>query len=836
MGSVYSRQDSPFLWLKWRSADGQRHQERTRYRRGDPDQLAEAKRALELLERRVSAEKRAAAGVLTVRAFAASWTESLEKRGVVSVGQFRARLRDYVYPEMGELPLREVRPHHLAELMEALSAREPALAPRTRRGIYAMLHAMFHQALRRELVLGNPCALEKHELPKVVDRDPTWRARAVFARSEVERLLSDQRIRADRRPLYAALFLTGMRIGEALERHWSEYDAGAEPLGRLHVTTSWSSLRNEASPTKTRTPREVPVHPLLAQVLAEWRLRGWPAWVGRPPRDEDLIFPGRGGGHRDAPGLLRRFHYDLEKLGLRERRLHDSRRTFISLATADGGLPHLLKGVTHGYPSSTFDQYNTPPWAETCAAVAKLNIRRLGAREVTALAMAAHDGRAHGRGEVRGDAGGTGGSHEALGGERHRGWRGGRAGRREGDHRVDLEAHPGGRCAAPGGASAGGDHSGGGDHEGGGGVLDGLGRRPAQGVPEAAPVVRAAAGAWDARETLSAGPTASDPRGTGEADTEGPDDGPRRRRALRRGTRGSNAEAPREEPGFGGPSTSGGRSAPGPGETPGDLSAAGETPAGADGEDARRRGPLPRAEARELRSATVPESTRKSGSLGQWASTSSVDPTDVRGPSSALPPVVSGPAGSLQSPEQPIQRSQPATVRVCDAAVEVLRETGNPAVMATDSGLLHAIAERAGRPHKGFRTEKLVLDALSRQPGELVPGYTRAYRNQRARIFRLPDRVVPRGEDQTSEDRGGRHARANPPLAHASEGGHARPGLVPAAGNVTEPRPSPGSGPPARRPGPPIFPEEPDPSGYLRLAAREGLTVQPDDDGGGGGP
>jgi hypothetical protein len=53
--------------------------------------------------------------------------------------------------------------------------------------------------------------------------------------------------------------------------------------------------------------------------------------------------------------------------------------------------------------------------------------------------------------------------------------------------------------------------------------------------------------------------------------------------------------------------------------------------------------------------------------------------------------------------------------------------------MATDSGLLHMIADRAGRPHNGFRTEKLILDALSKQPGELVPGYTRAFTCRRQR-------------------------------------------------------------------------------------------------------
>jgi hypothetical protein len=83
-------------------------------------------------------------------------------------------------------------------------------------------------------------------------------------------------------------------------------------------------------------------------------------------------------------------------------------------------------------------------------------------------------------------------------------------------------------------------------------------------------------------------------------------------------------------------------------------------------------------------------------------------------------------------------------VRICDAAVLVLRETNNPAVMTTDAGLLHAICERAGRPHRGFRTEKLIMAALSKQPGVLIPRRTKGYRNITMRIFYLPECVRDR--------------------------------------------------------------------------------------------
>lgn len=81
-----------------------------------------------------------------------------------------------------------------------------------------------------------------------------------------------------------------------------------------------------------------------------------------------------------------------------------------------------------------------------------------------------------------------------------------------------------------------------------------------------------------------------------------------------------------------------------------------------------------------------------------------------------------------------------ARKRICDAAVEVLRETNNPAVMWGDVHLLHMIADRADAKCKGkmTKTERGILAALTRQPGILVPRHTYCH-GKRVRIFRLPE-------------------------------------------------------------------------------------------------
>jgi len=81
-------------------------------------------------------------------------------------------------------------------------------------------------------------------------------------------------------------------------------------------------------------------------------------------------------------------------------------------------------------------------------------------------------------------------------------------------------------------------------------------------------------------------------------------------------------------------------------------------------------------------------------------------------------------------------------LRICDAAIIVLRETDNPAVMHGDDGLLKLIADRAGSRSKkwGPFLADYIIGALAKCPGDLFPAYTvSAHGNRRVRIFYLPE-------------------------------------------------------------------------------------------------
>lgn len=80
-------------------------------------------------------------------------------------------------------------------------------------------------------------------------------------------------------------------------------------------------------------------------------------------------------------------------------------------------------------------------------------------------------------------------------------------------------------------------------------------------------------------------------------------------------------------------------------------------------------------------------------------------------------------------------------MRTCDAAVQVLSETDNSAVMWGDCGLLDLIAERAGvKAHdRVWKRHQMVLGNLSRCHAGLIAGYTTLPNNRRVRIFWLPE-------------------------------------------------------------------------------------------------
>ncbi len=377
MGKVYQRRDSSFLWIVYRDAAGKRHWQATECRVGEEER---AQKVLEAIERQVAAETRVAVapGALTVKAYGERWLQGRAGQGVVTHEDEARRLRLHAWPLLGDVLLKELRPHHVRDMVRALrskkSARGTLLAPRTVRHVFGTLRTLMRDAEVDELIASNPCKLKRGELPPKVDADREWRGSAVFTRAEAEALISDERVPEDRRMWNALLFLAGLRFGEAAALRWRHYDAAVEPLGRLTIANSWNADAGAEGSTKTEVARHVPVHPTLARALAAWKLGGWERYFGRPPGPDDLISPNRQGNHRNPRRALIFFHADCDALGFRRRRQHDSRRSFVTLARADGARKDLIDLVTHAPSAEMVDVYSSFDWPTLCAEVAKLKL------------------------------------------------------------------------------------------------------------------------------------------------------------------------------------------------------------------------------------------------------------------------------------------------------------------------------------------------------------------------------------------------------------------------------------------------------------------------------
>ena len=410
---VYARRQK--LWIKYYDAKGEVVRESTGLTIGKEKQAAEIRRSLmeriEQSKRIVSETGAEPSATLTLARYGHRWVKARQQRGVSSAGDDETRFRLHVNPRLvagrpfGEMPLEEVRPRHVRDLVRSLKE-EGELAPRTVRNVYGMLHALFVDAKLDELVVSNPCELPREALPKRVDKNPLWRATAKFSRDEVERLISDERIPWDRRVINAILFLGACRWGEMAALRWREFEPRYEGgLGRIVFARSFDHKKRRIKSVKTEVPRWMPVHPTLAEVLAEWKLGGWAAMMGRMPTPDDLVVPNapvldHSSGiplrlelqraerervrdlapdaieHCRRPQLgLKRAKEDCQVLGLRGRRNHDARRTFISLARAGGARTDILKWVTHGQSQSSggesgiMDVYTTFPWSTLCEQV-----------------------------------------------------------------------------------------------------------------------------------------------------------------------------------------------------------------------------------------------------------------------------------------------------------------------------------------------------------------------------------------------------------------------------------------------------------------------------------
>lgn len=78
--------------------------------------------------------------------------------------------------------------------------------------------------------------------------------------------------------------------------------------------------------------------------------------------------------HRRNTVALKQLHDHLDLLGMRHRRIHDFRRTFITLSCRTRGDHEILKRMTHTKSAGSYDTYRDIPWEDSCTELSRFKI------------------------------------------------------------------------------------------------------------------------------------------------------------------------------------------------------------------------------------------------------------------------------------------------------------------------------------------------------------------------------------------------------------------------------------------------------------------------------
>ena len=269
-----------------------------------------------------------------------------------------ARLR----PHVGHHRLTELRPAHIAKMLEAL--RQPGanrrgtegdkgLSETTLQHTLGVLRTALAWAVRQRLISHNPA--DDVDRPQREHKEMrTWSAGELagfLERAAVDRL----------HPLFRLAAFTGMRRSELLGLRWPDVDLEAATVSVRRTRTRVSYEMSEAARTKTRAgTRVIDIDPTTVAVLRRWanaqkaeRLAWGPGYT-----DSGYVFTAEDGRPVHADHVAQRFSRLVKAAGVPVIRFHDVRHTHASLLLARGTpVLDVSRRIGHASAAMTLDVY-----------------------------------------------------------------------------------------------------------------------------------------------------------------------------------------------------------------------------------------------------------------------------------------------------------------------------------------------------------------------------------------------------------------------------------------------------------------------------------------------
>jgi integrase len=206
---------------------------------------------------------------------------------------------------------------------------------RTAEKLLMIVRAIFAHARSRGWIEQNPAdAVERQQVRYSGDYD-------FYSREEVEALVRHAASDQDG-AIYLTAAMTGLRRGELVALRWRDIDFPGQAI-RVRANYSFGEL---VTP-KSGKVRSVPMVREVAQALA--RLSQRERFTG----DEDPVFAGTVGGHRDASALRRRYAAAVIEAKMRPLPFHSLRHYFGSMAVNRASLVQVQSWMGHSHIQTT---------------------------------------------------------------------------------------------------------------------------------------------------------------------------------------------------------------------------------------------------------------------------------------------------------------------------------------------------------------------------------------------------------------------------------------------------------------------------------------------------
>jgi integrase len=268
-----------------------------------------------------------------------------------SVARYRQIARDYVFPYLAKMKIRDLTIFEVERLYQRLT--EQGVSIRNVRYVHSLLHKSLKDANLRGLIHNNPAhGARQPKMPK--------KEMQILDEYQVMQFLlvaKGHRFEA----LFNLAIKTGMRQGEILGLKWSDISWQGSSLRVLRKVYREKGKGRVFSPPKTRAGlRTIPLGSETLRLLQEHRKQQEVQKVlaGDRWREHGLIFPSKVGTPYSASSLLNDYKEVLEAAGLPQVRFHALRHTAASIMLNRGVPPFVVSKILgHSEPSITLNTY-----------------------------------------------------------------------------------------------------------------------------------------------------------------------------------------------------------------------------------------------------------------------------------------------------------------------------------------------------------------------------------------------------------------------------------------------------------------------------------------------